>query len=1446
MASAGPQSRKKRLPLAEKRCSNSLIFHGQARCSLLFLVVLLFFSFCPSNFVADAANAVPPLGSVGRIIECDRIHGCRVNAAELASIMAHGLLKNQLFHFSGKTEEVSPTNSIFASTFKKEIFKGHSSCSGTLRRAVSLAVQRTVQTNTDSNYESKLHLGISFVVKMCHLNGAYDDVASTKTCQEPNQRQIVLKNIYAFTAQRGKLFCATLKERILAACKLIDIENRQPSECVSMFNHYITQLKFTPKSPIQIILKLLEKNLGIDRYQTWDIALSGTAPPANTDGTTTPEQTATTPSTTSANSLTFYPQSDANNYVTRDEWKTQFAKLMKQSSRGRGYTDTVRRLDALKIIGENISRQNVRVDKQIHPYSYRIRIEAISQCIKGVLHDAGDIEASEIEKNTAVRDILRNYINSRVFKNHFGSELFVEYQMWKDFSVVQGANLYYFVNSISTAEYKLFRETSLIPPKLRKYFKSPYWLPSYTAVLKYGNEHFNYGYEEEAFQGWSKFGKVQESVLHGAGLSITRTPTSVLTEATSFASVKKYMHGRDFENYVVLQNVQLIPDAATTFVSIGSRSVSCTIKNIPWPTDVNFREDEQRDWLCICTMLRTLKLVCGAADVPWRDDIISANRLVSISATKPAVENNEECDIDDEDQEVANIGLGPQSEVVVLLELHTSTFIQFKNILDGNVGRGQRNNAFRRRAVSLHPFKPAIPKNYGLVCDIDGTQGATRFHAQKGQGGYASMFCYSSEWTHGIHKQHKLASVNLIIPGDDAMAVVKKFTDSMQFRAHYRRAATHVIFDREKHPWILNIKWVVDSKCSASMCGGGAGNSRHSFVPGFKDTRDDTVPVWSLNKLTEKFDWENKVCSASRFYELADELKKCNKIIHIALGFENLLKRVPACMTEMKKPTRDADAVVRACKDVAKAGTPKKRRDGSNGKSVGVIDKQSRFWYNPSNQYGAELRNAITNLFWCKDDVHVTLQTTVANQDTPAEEAAGAEHDNPPGLEQVTTTAVTDATATPPNTNTPVIPTTPVTQANVPELPTTVATAQWAEPPKCNRLSGSIGGFDQGWVRWYVGKNSPLILAFEKALENYVKSETPLLQADTIEKLRRSALQTCQQDVDLHTTTVDEIKARLAAATAAFDLAATDYKTKNTVNSRSLETTRAFAEKRAKRFEREKYIRLYKTMTGPAPPVSVCELYELLKKDQNNDKCKTLSGTVSTNLFNAAKNVCEINPEELTSNNNGVTLYKAVPYAAITSYNNMMRTTPREEFGGLIGQHLFGDLDYFHRGDCATTDAMHAWFRAVGSMTTVMISDIRQYDLNCKWKDGTSTRFSLFSNHMEKVAGAKVGKAMYSEQYIIKRANSGVFQRLVYESDWAVSFDPTVAQTDQIHHQMCDYETETQRGWRAVQKYVAGLFYFYQHAVDHTTEFGFDNIEASDVWLEQSTKNLFKLLETMR
>ena len=92
-----------------------------------------------------------------------------------------------------------------------------------------------------------------------------------------------------------------------------------------------------------------------------------------------------------------------------------------------------------------------------------------------------------------------------------------------------------------------------------------------------------------------------------------------------------------------------------------------------------------------------------------------------------------------------------------------------------------------------------------------------------------------------------------------------------------------------------------------------------------------TTKYTDVNKLSEPFKWEDEVCSASRFYELDNLLRQCERTIRVNLGVEVFLEQFHLCKTSLSSPGATVQDKQQACKHVRLAGRPYKKINGVKG-----------------------------------------------------------------------------------------------------------------------------------------------------------------------------------------------------------------------------------------------------------------------------------------------------------------------------------------------------------------------------------------------------------------------------------------------------------------------------------------------------------------------------------
>jgi len=1247
----------------------------------------------------------------------------------------------------------------------------------------------------------------------------------------------------------GAQQCGNLRRRTVEQCTHTE-NNLNAETCTALYRSLenLVQRKENKVTSADrfLLISFHIKTLQLNNINLWWTTAAPPPPPPPAAGAAAAAAAAAADA--SGDTLTFHKGSSAS-YGTNDEFDAKFARLFAHSSQGNHFVDQARRQSASKMLGESIQRggndnaANV-LDKKNKRYVYRNVVQSINNFMVGALKNAAPPGASDDDKKIARSNVLTEFITSKMFTKDF-EPLKLDPKKWKDFSLAQGGTTYNFLDHLGKNEYNLLRKLSRIPSDLKYIYPSLFWLPTYSRMLKWSKENLFKGYD--MYQTFAHFNGI---VLHGAGLSFSHRPTQILTDKLSLKTFKKYHTQTEVKNVIVLQNVRF-------------RSLDDNLEDIPQPSELDYNTANIRKWLCAHTTLRTLTILCGSAD---DDDDDDDERMplafTKISASEPLGATDIAGGVNSLVDEDANNDR-PDSDFVVVLEVYAELFSELKSMESGNAGLEPRGSDVHRDAVALQQFRPRLLLDYVLICDIDATHVAVRADVLKGQASYTNVFCYSGGLTNGVHKLQKYASVVSIFPGDDRLIYFKRYADNVQWRTRFRFASTAVIYDLDMRPWFLNIKFVVDSKCGASMCGGGAGNAKCAFVPNHSDCRCDTISVTDVNKLSEPFKWEDEVCSASRFYELDNLLRQCERTIRVNLGVEVFLEQFHLCKTSLSSPGATVQDKQQACKHVRLAGRPYKKINGDKGGAgaSGLHKKKTRLFTPLNHPEGDELRRRLTAAFWCRSVVIPTQPGVLPPPTQPPTQPAAAEeedeHDQELGGE---------GGEEPQDVN--II---PQVLANQCPNPDSVSTQKWPEPPLCKaelQLAGVPAGTLDGWESWIPPVNSPLLANIDKAVLDYLKSETSLSSFlevltlspgqfeayDLVNKLRKNALQVCQRRPEVHASTIANFEQRVAIATTAFNAADTLYKAANALDPKSLDALNKHSVRQKFRLFKEEQERLLKRVKGPAHPVSVCALFNLLKRDVDNPQCTTLNGVIATALYTAAKNVCDIEVDSITKqadiSGDGsaagyLRLRKGVDRAALSAFNAFKKTT-KEEFARLNGQHWFGDLSFLNPGECAITDALHAFFRAVGSMTTVLLQVIQMFVAHCGWQDGTATRLSIFIKHIKKMTGANVGEATFGDHFIIKRANSNVFFKLLYEADWSIGFVIAARNKETVVQEFCKYEEQVKNSWHAVQQYVGALYYYHQLAVDPVAEFGFTDKPQADLWLQTSTKNLYLLLEKMR
>ena len=147
----------------------------------------------------------------------------------------------------------------------------------------------------------------------------------------------------------------------------------------------------------------------------------------------------------------------------------------------------------------------------------------------------------------------------------------------------------------------------------------------------------------------------------------------------------------------------------------------------------------------------------------------------------------------------------------------------------------------------------------------------------------AILRCLSAGWSNNLHQREAFAQFVNIFQGKDTANNRLKFDDSFSGRALRRRENSAVMYSGDGAAWVLDTQYVTDSVAAAAFCGAGQGNSKRPFV-GYGDARDDSISVTSSSRLNDKYNWKEKVCGASRFFELEQRARQCRTKLKIAVG----------------------------------------------------------------------------------------------------------------------------------------------------------------------------------------------------------------------------------------------------------------------------------------------------------------------------------------------------------------------------------------------------------------------------------------------------------------------------------------------------------------------------------------------------------------------------------
>jgi hypothetical protein len=1100
------------------------------------------------------------------------------------------------------------------------------------------------------------------------------------------------------------------------------------------------------------------------------------------------------------------------------DWSKRFAHFSGQHGHKGNFLNFRRRVAAVEKLAQDAARRGYPLDKDARPRAYRARMELLIRFLPALFADYdGDM-----------RGALETFLLSKVFTLKFGKLFFEPIKKLGDFRLKHGAYLYFYVSGLGKRKYRELRTLSKLPPKLQRTFgTSKYFLPSYTAILAYAAEHFSRNMEQHTYQPTAMFDKKGGPVITGGGIDMTRTPVSVLTK--SLDTLKRFHQQNDNRGWVVLERIKLKVLAATV--------------TLPQPTELDWQIAEQRKFLCDHTDLGETRN--DAAFGLCSDGGYWSSARLQVKKKR---------------------GNSPHdTDYVVLLELKDDD--DYNQIKDGR--SFVPNSLVAQRVAALGPFKPVIPKDWALTCDADGTHVMARPDALRGQAGYTSTTCISGGWKKesGMWKNMAFAQFVSIVPGDDTVKTIKTYSDSVGGRARWREESTAVIYDADSRPWILNPVWVTDSKTAQSLCGSGSAVSgRH--IPGYTVVRDDTRSITDPENLSGKFDWAGKACSSSRFFELAELLTSCSASLQLALGLEYFQEHFPPCLKALDADPRVRDDVNKYCTPLLKMARPKfSLLPGSRGAQLqpGVENGRKRMQVPAYMPQGQKFLLALQRTFNC-EPTDATATASAAAAGTGGADAATS----PPGgpsadSENNAHDIIADPAPTYDDEEDGHVGASVATAAATggPSGTSAGTIAQRAKKvkawalPKCSGATGRVApGRRDGAEQRFPNANDPELKKLKEAWSLW-RLQEPILAAINP---RAAALQQCQQSDVVHAATVRDLEASLVTATAKLALETGTWTQAKEAAPGSAETVLAAATRKELRYVVAAIKRKLDLARSPTRPSSVCELERLLERDKNSATCRTVTSVAEASaLRQIAQTVCDLDQSVVGNRANDdsrgeafKSLWGLVKKSGIGSLSAFRRLTEKGRSPAALDhlhhQHWLGDLDFFRPGECAVVDAMHAFFRVVGStFLPVLLSDLQATDKHCKWK-GQQTRVSVFSEAVKYGAGAIVGRAQYSEKLIVKRASSHVFHKLLFDVDWGVGFDANAAKKKSPGPPpaFCQHEAAAQKGWRGLQKLAASLFYFHFYSTDRLADFGFvDNAEAT-AWMEATTAKMYKLAERLR
>ena len=707
----------------------------------------------------------------------------------------------------------------------------------------------------------------------------------------------------------GVTECAKLKRRTIQYCAA----SRHGMGVDSCTSHYLLLEKLAQgpsrssrgftKDQRQHLIPTITNILQLSKLSSWwDTDFDAAVPEPNApDGPTVPAvgDPSTVFTTNDEDTICFYRKKynsqDQEQVVIRRsgaDMTLAFEALTKRTdNRRNSFLIDEERLALLKTVAQSVPKETL--GDNVCTQQYKLRRTHVLGALQSLLND--------VPKEKIV-SVLHGMLNSKAFTIKFDVRFSSNIRkIWWEWSAKAGATIYQF-SKIGKMEYNSLYKLLPLPPEIQMVLGTKKLLPRYDRQRTYTNEHLVNEFEEQAYQYSAQIYGPNTTPVKGASVPFWRQPSLIVNNIISYETYIKYNEQLLMKGWLILEKVRF--------------KVGVTVKDVPWHSEEAYDVNLHRTFLCEKTELSQVDAIC-TENGAWSKNLITLSIAVGAGAVVTT-------DAD------TGTSRGPVYGIVVQLFVGESDWNMFIDAVHPdctNPDNIPRNNANKKRVVTLLPFQPNVAFNYKLLCDIDGTHVAARAGQTTGNAGFTSTFCSSASWTNGLQKDTHLAGLVSILAGDDSRENILMYYDSNGGRARMRKELTSTVYTLENKPVILNTQWVVDSKCGASCDGSGAGNARCQHIPWFCDCRDDSVSMNDPNKMQSPIDWSGSsiktgACIGSYVHELIHRTRICADTLKRTLGVESLSESVPKCLIELKKQPRDESKLQATCKQLYPATRP--------------------------------------------------------------------------------------------------------------------------------------------------------------------------------------------------------------------------------------------------------------------------------------------------------------------------------------------------------------------------------------------------------------------------------------------------------------------------------------------------------------------------------------------